>query len=347
MIVSVDSKKLIKFNINYQTIKLINNNQMEVVLSSFGAGVKSIKVLDRNKKLQEVTLCPEDETFYFYGTNGKTIGRTAGRILNATFTIDGKKALLEKNNFKKDNLHGGRDNLSKKVFSYQINEFEDYVDVVFYYFSPDGEGGYFGNVDIYVTYRMFNNKDTLMIIFDAKSDCKTLLNLTNHMFFNLSGNPFNSIFNHQLFINAKRYGDLSKRLIVKKVIPVTKEFDFTSPHLIGDYIDSELVNRVTNGYDHQFFLENHRIDDCIASLMSYESGIKMDVYTSYPCVVLYTGGNEKRSFVVDGVDYAKLSSCCLECQFHPDGIHKQKARNGVFDEENPYHEEIIFKFSLS
>lgn len=347
MIITIDSHKITKFDVAYKTIKLINKNKMEVILSSFGAGIKSIKVLDCSNHLQEITLCPENEILYYYSPNGKTIGRTAGRILNATFTIDGRTALLDKNNFKKDNLHGGRDNLSRKVFSYQINEFDDYVDVIFNYFSPDGEGGYFGNVDIKVTYRVFENEDNLMIIFDAKSDCKTLLNLTNHMYFNLSGNPFNSIFNHQLFMKAKHYGDLSKRMIVKRIIPVTKEFDFTTPHLIGDYIYSELVNKVTNGYDHQFFLENHQINDCVASLTSYESGIKMDVYTSYPCIVFYTGGSEKRSFVVDGVDYSKLSSCCLECQFHPDGIHKQKDRNGVFDEEHPYHEEIILKFSRS
>ncbi len=345
MIIEEKSCIIDKFNLQYNVIKLVNQNNMEVILSSLGAGIKSIKVFDKNHILKEMTLCPEDETMYYFVPHGKTIGRTSGRIANATFKIDDRVALLEKNNFGKDNLHGGKEGLSHKNFDYQINTYQDYSEVVFHYFSKDQEGGYFGNVDIKVTYQIKEKENVIRIIFDGTSDCKNLLNLTNHTYFNISGNQFSSVGDQELFINASRYGDLSKRLIVKSIKPVSKEFDFRKPHLIGDYIDSEILSNKTNGYDHHFFLDKEDINTLSASLKSNESGIKLDVYTSYPCIVLYAPKRSKKSFIIDGIDYSLLSSCCLECQFHSDGIHKLNNRNGVFTPESPYHETIEFHFN--
>lgn len=333
-----------KFNIQYTTIKFVNQNNMEVILSSFGAGIKSIKVFDKNHNLKEMTLCPEDERMYYYVPHGKTIGRTSGRIRNATFKIDGRVALLEKNNFGKDNLHGGKEGLSHKNFDYQIRSYQDYCEVIFHYFSKDQEGGYFGDVDIKVTYQIKEQGNVIRIIFDGTCDCKNLLNLTNHTYFNISGNPFSPVGEQELFINASHYGDLSKRLIVKSIKPVCKELDFRNPHLIGDYIDSEFLSSKTNGYDHHFFLDREDINTLSASLKSNESGIKLNIYTSYPCIVLYAPKRSEKSFIIDGIDYSLLSSCCLECQFHSDGIHRLKNRNGVFTPEKPYHEIIEFHF---
>ena len=331
-------------NQEYSNIHLKNQSNMEVILSSLGAGIKSIKVPDYKNQLQEVTLCPVDEDLYPKIYHGKTVGRTAGRIKGATFTIDGRTANLEKNNFNEDNLHGGKAGFNSKLFTCQIKETKDFTDVIFSYFSKDLEGGYFGNVNVDVTYRIFENENVIKVMFDATSDCKTLLNLTNHAYFNMSGNLFDSVHKQVLYLNASKYGVLNQRLIIENIEDVTKEMDFRTPHLIGDYILSKPLQTYTNGYDHPFFLDSEGMDKVQAYLYSPSSRIKMEVRTTYPCIVVYSNGQVFGPYIRNGIDYSKMSACCLECQFHPDGIHALKERNGVFDQNHPYHEEIEFKF---
>lgn len=346
LIFEVRENKIESKNIIYNDIFLKNNLGMEMILSSLGAGIKSIKVNDKDGISKEMTLCPTDEELFYFVFHGKTIGRTSGRIKDATFEIDGKVAHLDKNNFNTDNLHGGREGLHKKNFRYNIIPSKDYIDVKFSYFSKDQENGYFGNVNIVVTYRFFNEENKCQIIFEGTTDCKTLLNLTNHAYFNLSGDPFTNVNNHVLYIGASKYGALSKHLIVEKKVPVTREMDFRTPHMISDFIDKESLHQVTNGYDHPYFLDHPGLENLAASLYSKESGIKLEVRTSYPCVVFYSSGKSNKPFIVNGIDYSLLSSCCLECQFHPDGIHQEKERNGVFSTEKPYREIIQYEFIL-
>lgn len=332
--------------IDYQIIHLKNITGLEISLASFGAGIISIKVPNKDLISTEVTLCMNDPNMFYFIPHGKTIGRTAGRIRNATFTLDGRVANLEKNNFEIDNLHGGRNNLSKKVFDYQIVEKELYCDVIFSYLSPDLEGGYFGDVLIKVIYRIFENKNSFQIIYQGESEITNLLNLTNHTYFNLSGNPFTSINNHILYLNASVYGELDNRLIVKEKKEVNQIFDFRNPHNLGDYIETTSLKEQTNGYDHPLFLDENGLENLAASLYSKESKIKMEIRTTYPCIILYASGKPKKSFIINGVDYSLLSSCCLECQFHPDGIHQETNRNGVFDKDHSYCELIQYDFKI-
>ena len=344
LIFEVREKKITAKEILYNDIYVKNSFDMEVILSSFGAGIKSIKIKDKDGKLKEMTLCPEDEDLFYFVYHGKTIGRTSGRIKDATFSLDGKVAHLDKNNFNTDNLHGGKEGLNRKNFTYKVSSLKDHLDVIFTYFSKDQEGGYFGNVNIKVTYRIFDFENKIQIIYDATSDCKTLLNLTNHAYFNLSGDPFICANGQRLYIAASKYGALSKNLIVEDIVPVTKEMDFRTPHLIKDYIDEASLHQVTNGYDHPYFLDKPGLDYLAAKLYSKESGIALEVRTTYPCVIFYSNSKSNKPFIVNGVDYSLLSACCLECQFHPDGIHQEKERNGVFSQDNHYHEVIEYSF---
>ena len=141
--------------ISYKYITLCNKKFMEIKLSTCGAGIKEIKVPDKNGIIKTVTLAPVDNERYNQAYHGKIIGRTSGRIENATFTIDGKTANLEKNNQGIDNLHGGTTGLHQQNFEVSIEENIEFTDVVFTYFSPDGEGGYFGNINITITYRVY------------------------------------------------------------------------------------------------------------------------------------------------------------------------------------------------
>lgn len=313
-----------------KTVRLKNSAGMLVTLCALGAGIVSIKVPDRDGVQREVTRLSEKG--YGNDYHGLTIGRTSGRIENATFTVGGRKAVLEVNNHGVDNLHGGSQGFHGKVFDMSVESCDGYTDVVFSYRSPDGEGGYFGNVDVTVTYRVHENENKLEIIYDAVADCETLLNLTNHAYFNMSGDLRQPVTKQKVFINASHVGVLNERLIVEKIAKVTKPFDFRLPHDMGDYISDESVQRYTLGYDHPFFLDGRGTDKTACSLYSELSGIKLEVTTTYPCVVVF------------GDNFGGYKSTCFECQYHPDGIHQTPNDCGVCSPRKPYRERTVYFF---
>ncbi|MBQ9081619.1 MAG: galactose mutarotase [Clostridia bacterium] len=328
----------------YTLIELTNTSNMRLTLTSCGAGIREIKVPDKFGNVKTVTLAPKDDSKYQSAYHGKTIGRTAGRIENATFSIDGKVARLQKNNFDTDNLHGG-EGVYAKPFDYTVKQREEYTDVSFTYFSPDGEHGYFGNVTITVTYRVYEKENKFRIFFDGETDRKTLLNLTNHVYLNVSGDLSEKVTEQTMYLNASRYGEVNERLIVRKIAEVSDEFNFTTPRKIGERIEDASVQRYTKGYDHVFFLNESGLHTLACSLSSQKSGILLEVRTTYPCAVVYTNnfplelsevGAEKQD--------EKYLAVCFECQYHPDGIHQMSENCGVFTPEKGYHEETEFTF---
>lgn len=332
---------------NYTEIDLRNSAGLNLKLSTLGAGIREVKVPDRCGKQVTVTLCPVKEDEYLGCYHGKTIGRTSGRISGATFTVNNKTAVLERNNYGEDNLHGGACGFHAADFAFEVKRDSEYTDIVFTHFSPDGEGGYFGNVKIIVTYRVMEKVNEFRILFDCTSDEPTLLNLTNHVYWNLGGNLNERVSEEELYINAPVYGKLNERLIVENIVPVNEEMDFRKAHNIGDFLENENVQRYTKGYDHPFFLAPHSKDCTVAYLYSGLSGVKLDVSTTYPCIVLYTDGQaDSRVEVYKGKYDEKYLGACLECQYHPDGIHQSPDNCGILTSDKPYHEEIGYKFSL-
>lgn len=309
---------------------LINSAGMEISLGSLGAGIAGIKVPDRSGGLREVI--KPSGSGYGGEYNGLTVGRTAGRIADAEFEIDGRTAKLDKNNFNTDNLHGGFSGLNKKVFNAETISKSEFTDVKFGCVSCDGEGGYFGNVRFSIIYRIYERRNRLTIIFEAVPDCKTLINLTNHAYFNLSGDTSEDIKNHILYLGASYVGKPDERLIVRKTEKVSPKFDFRIPRKIGDYISDSEVAGITGGYDHPYFLDDR--GGTAGWLYSEKSGIKLEVKTSYPCVVLYS----------DNEDGNK--SVCLECQYHPNGIHINPSDCGICTPEKPYSEFTEFEFKI-
>ncbi len=315
-----------------KAVTLKNDAGLCVTLCALGAGIVSIKAPDRDGVAREVTRLPESG--YATAHHGLTVGRTAGRIENATFTIDGKTAVLEKNNHGVDNLHGGATGLHKKVFDMTVVENKDDTVVTFACKSPDGEGGYFGNVDVVITYKLLNAVNELSVTFEATPDCKTLMNMTNHVYFDMSGDLREPVTEQTMFLNASRVGVLNERLIVQKIAEVPTEFDFRKPHKVGDYINAECVQRFTHGYDHPFFLDGRGLDKIACSLYSALSGIKLEVSTTYPCAVVY------------GDNFGGYKSICFECQYHPDGIHACPDDCGICTPEKPYKEIMSYRFSI-
>lgn len=333
---------------DYSVITLKNKTGLTITLTSLGAAIREIIVPDSYGRRKTVTLCPVKDEDFVKAYHGKTIGRTAGRIKDAEFTINGRTAHLERNNFAKDNLHGGSAGFHVAKFGCEIRQEKDYTDVVFSRVSRDGEGGYFGNVNVTVTYRICENENAFRIIFDGTADEETLLNLTNHAYFNVSGNLEESVREQTLYINAPKVGKLNERLIVDEVIPVTKEFDFRTPQKIGEYIVAENVQRHTFGYDHPYFLAPHGFEEVICWLYSRLSGIKLEVRTTYPCVVFYADSCPDTSVEVfpERLDEQYLAAC-FECQFHPDGIHRSPDNCGIVSPAKPYHEETEYRFVIN
>ncbi len=330
-----------------EVISFENRTGLKITLSPLGASVYGIEVPDNGGKRRIVTLTPDNEETFAKKFYGKTVGRTAGRIENAVFDIDGKHAELEKNNFGTDNLHGGSAGLHAIKFKCDSKQTPEYTDAVFTYFSPNGEGGYFGNVNITVTYRIYESENRFVVIYDASADTKTLLNLTNHVYLNLSGDLRETVEGHIFYLNASRVGKLNERLIAKGIEPVSKESDFTVPHKIGDYINSAKLQSNTCGYDHPFFLNERGLSSKACELYSESSGINLTVATTYPCVVVYTNGKPRADMTaVGGKKDVKYLAVCLECQYHPDGIHACPDDCGILSPEKPYHEETEFTFTV-
>lgn len=314
-------------------IELVTDGGLGVTLCGLGAGMASIKFRDRDGVLRE--LLKPNGRGYGGGHNGLTTGRTAGRIENATFEIDGRVAKLEANSFGVDNLHGGTDALHKKIFAAEVHSCERYADVAFTYDSPDGEGGFFGNVRFCVNYRVYEHENRIDIRFTATPDCKTLVNPTNHAYFDASGDLREPCTEQTLYLNASRIGVLDERSIVRGIAEVQRHFDFRTPRRIGEYINERDVQEVTHGYDHPYFLDTAGAEETAAYLYSEKSGIKIEVRTTYPCLVLYSDNGDGNR------------AACLECQYHPDGIHAQPENCGVCSPEKPFDESIILLFSLS
>lgn len=336
-----------KIKEKFAEIKVENNVGLVVTLTDVGAAIREIKVPDKFGNSKTVTLAPVNDDLFCNAYHGKTIGRTSGRISGATFTIDGKTAQLERNNFGVDNLHGGSSGFHVARFNWEVRQGENYTDIAFKRTSKDGECGYFGNIDVTVTYRVLHDDNAFRIIFDGSSDVKTLLNLTNHVYWNMSGDLAESVTEQELFINAPRFGKLNERLIVEKILPVSEEMDFTHAHSIGDYLFRDTVQQRTKGYDHPYFLAKHSLDEVVASLYSRRSGIKLEVRTTYPCVVFYANGQADGSVEVFNGKYdEQYLAACLECQYHPNGIHASPENCGILAPDQPYHEEIAYKFLL-
>ncbi len=333
---------MVEYKDFYKGFKLIsvkNAKDLEVTLSSFGASFRSIKLHGK-----ELTLTPLDPVEFIKGYQGKTIGRTSGRIENATYTLNGRVANLFKNSNGLDNNHGAMAGFNSKLFSSEVYEGKDYTDVVFRYFSPDMDGGYPEDVFVKITYRIYENENKIDILMDGETDKIALLNMTNHVFLNLNGNLCEPIYNHELYINADTYGRVNERTIVE-AWEHDECFDFTKPMRVGEHINDERVQKNTRGYDHPFYLNHRGKNKLAASLYSPLSGIRLEVRTTYPAVVVYTNNWADSSMKVleNRYDMNQLA-ICLECQYVPNSINTTPAEAGVFSKDKPFHEEICFEF---
>ena len=273
----------------------------------YGATIRSLGVKTRDGSIRDVVIGFDDLVSYQRpGTFGCVIGRVANRIGNGRFTLDGREYSLYINDGP-NTLHGGKEGFYAKIWDFEASS----EGTVFSLFSPDGDEGFPGNFEVKVSYEFKDN--ALTIGYSAVTDSPTVVNLTNHSYFDLDGKG--DILGTVLKINADRYTESDEHTLpTGRLLPVAGTvLDFTEGKTIGKDIDSDMT-RPFRGFDHNFVLSS---GSPAAEALSADGLLGMKVYTDRPGMQLYTG-NFIRDFHGKGRDYGQYSGFCLETQFFPD-----------------------------
>ncbi|PKB15469.1 aldose epimerase family protein [Flavobacterium sp. 5] len=321
---------------------LQNKTGMKVQLITYGAAITNIVTPDKFGEMNSVVLGFDSLSDYAGSQNqllGSTVGRVANRISNKKFTIDGKEYTLT------SDIHGGAKGFDKRIWSSKKISRKNEVAIEMTYLSKDGEEGFPGNLLVTITFTLTNSND-LVIDYKATTNKATPLVLTNHSYFNLSGGKNTKILDTELTVYADKYleyGDGST--ITGKIIDVkATPFDFSSSKPIGKDIDK--VQQYTNGYDVTFALRNQS-DKLVLAAKAFEplSGRELEVYTTEPGVVFYTGNwlSEKLKGR-NGVPNTKNGAFCLETQHYPNSINTPAFPNTILRPGKTFTSKTIYRF---
>lgn len=345
--------------INNNPVKLYtlsNNNGMEVCITNFGGRIVSLVVPDKNGKQTDVVLGYDNIAQYADSVNspsdfGAAIGRYANRINKGKLNIDGKDIQLPINNYGHC-LHGGPSGWQYQVYdAKQLNDTTLQLTIL----SKDGDNNFPGNVKASVTYTLKSN-NSLDIAYRATTDKETVINMTNHSYFNLNGDPSKDVENCILYINADKYTPSDSTFMTTGEIAKVDNtpMDFRKPTAIGKNVNNFSFDQIKNamGIDHNWCLntyKNGKGDDTkvAASLYSPKTGIMLEVYTNEPGIQVYTGnflnGKVKGK---KGIAYNKHASCCLETQKYPDTPNKKDWPTANLKPGEEYYSHCVFKFSI-
>jgi aldose 1-epimerase len=333
---------------------LKNSRGMVVGITNYGATVVSIKVPDRAGKIEDVVLGYETAKEYEDGTAhfGGTVGRYANRIAHGSFTLAGKTYTLPKNNGE-NTLHGGLRSFDHKIWAAKEVASKDGAAVEFTYVSPDGEEGFPGTMTVTVDFTLLNAKNELRIEYSASTDKPTVVNLTNHSYFNLAGQGNGDILSQTLQLNANKFTPVDAGLIPTGELRDVKNtpFDFTRPVAIGERInaaDEQL--KLGRGYDHNWVI-NRRAGTSAVELAAIardpKSGRVLEVLTTEPGIQFYTGN------FLDGTDHGKGGKVyqqryafCLETQHFPDSPNHAGFPSTTLFPSRPFHSTTIYRFSV-
>lgn len=329
---------------------LRNKAGAEVCITNYGGRIVSFMVPDRDGQLQDVVLGFDNIQEYADKPSsfGATVGRFANRIAYGKFVLDGDTISLDVNDGE-HTIHGGADGWRGKVF-----DAEQPADnsLILSYVSKDGEAGFPGEVKVKVTFTL-NEENALKIDYLAETDKKTVINMTNHSFFNLSGNPETTILDHVLLVNADRYTPLNEELITVGTMErvASSPFDFTSPISVKDALSRDSLHEQlqrAQGFDHNYVLRTPgKLDVPAAEVYSPSSGITLEVYTTEPGIQVYSGNMLDGSRTgKNGVDYRKQTGLCLEPQHYPDSPNKPTWPSTILEPGQQYTSSSIYRFGI-
>ena len=330
---------------------LSNASGMEVAITPYGGRIVSILVPDREGNPQDVVLGFDHVEDYYPENNqtdfGATIGRYANRIAQGRFTLDGTTYQLPQNNFGHC-LHGGPEGWQYKLF--EVEE-SSKTHLKLSLESPDGDSGFPGAVKASVTFTLTED-NAIDIAYEATADAPTIINLTNHSYFNLSGNPAaHSITEDILWVNASHFTPVDSTFMTTgEIRPVAgTPFDFTTPKRIGEELDTPCTQLQNGkGYDHNWCLDSAGdLSQLAAELYCPESGIDLKLYTSEPGLQIYTGNFLDGSVTgKKGIPYGHRSAICLETQHYPDSPNKPDWPSVVLRPGQTYTSRCTFAFSV-
>ena len=329
---------------------LKNKAGMEVSITNFGGRIVSIMVPDKTGKMIDVVLGFDSISDYINVPSdfGASIGRYANRINQGKITIDGKTIQLPQNNFGHC-LHGGPQGWQYQVYKNVKQTGDSIIEMT--RFSPDGDMNFPGNVEAKVTFKLTND-NAINIDFSATSDQKTVINMCNHSYFNLGGDPSKPITEDELYINADNFTPVDSTFMTTGEILTVKgtPMDFTTPKTVGKEINNydyaQLKNG--NGYDHNWVLNTAGdVSKLAAKVVSPASGVSLEVYTNEPGIQVYTGnfldGKVKGK---RGITYNQRTGICLETQHYPDSPNKPQWPSVMLEPGKVYQSTCIYKFGV-
>lgn len=330
---------------------LTNASSMTVSAMNYGGIVTSIKVPDRNGRFDDVVLGYDSLDGYLKDSPyfGAIVGRYANRIANAQFTLDGKTYKLAKNDGP-NTLHGGLKGFDKVMWQAEPFEHEGEAGVVFTHVSPDGDEGFPGTLSLKVTYTLTDSNE-LAFDYHATTDKPTVLNLTQHTYFNLGGDGSGDILGHELTINADRYTPVDKTLIPLGKLASVEDtpFDFRTSRPIGARIDADHPQiRLGSGYDHNYVLNRARNELVLAARVEEpKTGRVMEVHTTEPGMQFYTANHLDGSIIgKSGHAYGKRNAFCLETQHFPDSPNQVSFPTTTLQPGEIFQSRTVYGFSV-
>ncbi|MCP4452618.1 MAG: galactose mutarotase [Planctomycetes bacterium] len=334
-------------SVDLYTLK--NTQGMVVQLTNYGGKIVSILVPDRDGRLSDINLGYDSADAYINGTAslGATMGRYANRIAGGQFELNGQVYTLPKNNGE-NTIHGGAKGYRFVVWDgLQIDE----SSVRLSYFSKDGEQGFPGNLVLKVVYSVTEDNE-LKLEYTATTDKPTVINFTNHAFFNLKGAGQGDVLDHVLWVNAKQFTPTDETAIPTGEFRAVQgtPFDFTSPKTLGQDINVENEQLTFGGgYDHNYILDKAPNDLFLAARLSEpESGRVMEVFTTEPGLQVYTANSltgQGTDIGKEGKAYGSRSAVCLETQHFPDSPHHPHFPTTTLNPDEEYKSTTLYRFS--
>ncbi|RGH40915.1 galactose mutarotase [Firmicutes bacterium AM41-5BH] len=323
---------------------LTNENGMSASITNYGAALVKLNVPDKEGNLRDVVLGYDDVTGYEKGGGsfGAPVGRNANRIGGAVITIQDKAYELEKND-NGNNLHSGTNYYNKRIWNVG-GKTDSKIEFVLH--SPDGDQGYPGTLDMHVTYELTEDNE-LRITYDAVPDQDTIINMTNHSYFNLDGHDSGNVLKELVTLDADYFTRADAQSIpTGELVDVTgTPMDFRIPRALGEAIDADYeAVRLGKGYDHNWVLKNNGKFDKVAQAVSEKSGIVMEVWTDLPGMQMYTANFLDNEQGKNGAVYGIRDAVCFETQYFPDAVHHENFASPICKKGIPYHTVTSYKF---
>jgi aldose 1-epimerase len=323
---------------------LKNEKNITITITNYGGIINGIHTPDKNGNTANIALGFDKLEQYMEGHPyfGALVGRYGNRIAKAQFSLDGESYALAANNGN-NSLHGGIEGFDKKLWSPQVIGCDERSALKLSYVSPDGEEGYPGNLTVSVTYELL--MDQFFITYEAETDKATVLNLTNHSYFNLAGEG--TILDHILYINASKYTPVNDELIPTGEFANVEgtPFDFRKPNVIGERFDELSAEPV--GYDHNYVIDGKKGEKKLAAkVLDPKTGRFIEVSTTEPGVQFYTGNFLDGTLKSGNKVYEQHSGFCLETQHFPDSPNQDNFPTTVLRPGEKFISQTIFRFGV-